>query len=92
MIEGDAVLSFDSSDNTMDVTFDNITDVDDSNRTHDDITFRDVPVDSNGRIGGQSHGSRWLQGGIGGPGDSEVVGTFVDPVERVSGAFGARKQ
>ena len=87
---GDATLSYDLGDSTLDATFSSITNIDrgaaHSTRT---VRFQDIPVGSRGTFEAGLTGNR-IQGGFYGPGHAEVAGIFEQ--SNIVGAFGATRQ
>ena len=85
-IMGDATLTFDLPQNTIDVTFTNIRDID-AGRVHGHITWQNIPVASGSFSTGFIGDS--IDGRFYGPNHEEVGGIFER--NQIAGAFGAKR-
>ncbi len=95
VLQGDAAVSYSSSDSSISVSFTDIVDVEKSIESEkktphsvSSISFSGVEVTPSGAFGEKS-GSEYIQGGLYGPGNEEVAGVFEK--SGVAGAFGANK-
>ena len=85
-ILGDAALSFDASDTTLDVSFTNVRDLS-ASTTRADITLSDLTV--SGGIFGKDEEGEFIRGSFYGDAHAEAGGVFEK--DGVLGAFGAKK-
>lgn len=85
-IMGDATLTFDLPQSTIDVTFTNIRDID-AGRLHGHITWQNIPVTSGSFSTGFIGNS--IEGRFYGPNHEEVGGVFER--NQIVGAFGAKR-
>ena len=88
--QGDATLTFDMADASIDAVFTGIKDLDrKAAHSTTSVRFDDVPVASGGAFTTGSTGNL-ISGRFYGPGHAETAGVFEK--SGIVGAFGARKQ
>ncbi len=90
ILQGDATLTFDLTDNSLDAAFTDIQDLDrKAAHSTTSVRFDDVPVAGGGTFTTGSTGDL-ISGRFYGPGHAETAGVFEK--SGMVGAFGARKQ
>ena len=92
LLLGDAEISFDFADTTLDASFTGIVNMDlMAAHSVPAVTFSDIPVSAEGILGqGGDDTPRFIRGAFGGPGHEEVGGNFWTP--DMAGSFGARRE